>query len=98
MNVEFEDKNLDRLEIDTGFDGGWPQAIVRAFRKRMNMIRQAPDERVFRNSRSVHYEKLEGDRKGQHSMRLNDQYRLLIRIKQLDNRKIVVIIGIEDYH
>jgi proteic killer suppression protein len=98
MNVEFEDKNLDRLEIDTGFDAGWPQAIVRAFRKLMNMIRQAPDERVFRNSRGVHYEKLEGDRKGQHSMRLNDQYRLLICIKQLDNRKTVVIIGIEDYH
>jgi proteic killer suppression protein len=98
MRVEFEDADLERLEFDPGFDAGLAQQIVRAFRKRMNMIRAAPDERVFRKSRGLRYEKLRGTRKGQHAMRLNVQYRLLIRVEGLGADKTVVVLGIEDYH
>ena len=47
MEVSFGDANLDQLEIDARFDGGYSQAIVKAYRKRMQQIRAAEDERPF---------------------------------------------------
>lgn len=98
MEVEFEDDSLKRLETDPGFTAGHDAAIVKAFRKRMQLIRAAVDERAFYAMKSLHYEKLKGDRDGQSSMRLNDQWRLLLRIQQVDDGKTVVIISIVDYH
>jgi proteic killer suppression protein len=99
MEVEFNDDSLERLEWDATFDAGWSQGIVRAFRKLMNMIRNAPDERIFINSRGIRFEKLKGkERSGQYSMRLNDQYRLIVRFKESAGQKVVIILTIEDYH
>ena len=98
MNVEFEDDDLDRLEFDPTFDAGHAPGVVRAFRKCMNMIRNAPDERIFRLSKGLHYEKLRGNREGQHSMRLNSQFRLIIRLEGAMDQKVVVVLAIEDYH
>ncbi len=98
MDVHFEDAELGRLEADPGFTAGLDAAIVKVFRKRMQFIRAATDERAFYNMKSLHYEKLKGDRDGQRSMRLNDQWRLLLRIEQDDTGKWVVIISIADYH
>ena len=41
MEVRFGDKDLDRLETDPRFDGGYPQEVVKMFRKRMQAIRAA---------------------------------------------------------
>lgn len=98
MEVEFEDVELDRLEIEAGFYAGYSAAIVTVYRKRIQMIRAALDERTFYAMKSLHFEKLQGDRSGQHSMRLNDQWRLILRLKSKPDGKIVVVISIEDYH
>lgn len=98
MDVEFEDASLQRLESDPGFTAGFDAAIVKAFRKRMQLIRAAIDERAFYAMKSLHYEKLKGDLEGQRSMRLNDQWRLLVRIRQDQSGKLAVIISILDYH
>jgi toxin HigB-1 len=99
MEVEHADDDLERLELDPEFTAGRDQAIVKAFRKRMQMIRAAPDERTFYELKSVRFEKLQGDREGERSMRLNDQWRLILRLKdEEDGSKTVVVLGIEDYH
>jgi proteic killer suppression protein len=98
VEVEFEDDDLDRLEIDPGFDGGFQAGVVKAFRKRMQMIRAAPDERVFRELKSLHFEKLKGDRSEEHSMRLNEQWRLILAFSGEAPNKRAIIKGIEDYH
>ena len=98
MEVQFRDEKLDRLETDPRYDGGFSQAVVTAFRKRMQMIRAAPDERVFYQLKSLHFEKLQGSRSHQHSMRLNDQWRLIMEFVGEAPKKIVVIVSIEDYH
>lgn len=98
MEVRHKDDNLERLETDAAFDGGYPQAIVKAFRKRMQHIRAAADERDFRNMKSLHFEKLRGDREEQYSMRLNDQWRLILKFEGHASNKVVIIIAIEDYH
>ena len=98
MDVKFEDALLRRLEADATYTGEFDAAIVKAFRKRMQLIRAAADERAFYAMKSLHYEKLKGDREGQHSMRLNDQWRLILRVDQDESGKLVVIISIIDYH
>ena len=98
MNVEFNSGDLDRLETDAAFTAGWETGIVSAYRKYLNMIRQAPDERVFWNSRGARFEKLKGDREGQYSFRLNDQFRLIITLDGSGRDKTVRIIEIVDYH
>ena len=99
MDVIFGDKELDQLETDAKFTAGKSPAIVKAYRKRMMLIRSANDERDFYNLKSIHFEKLEGKRKHQHSMKLNDQYRLIIEIiKESSEGTKIRIIGIEDYH
>lgn len=98
MEVEFSDSNLDRLETDPRFTGEFSAAVVSAFRRRMQMIRSAQDERDFYALKALHFEKLKGKRSHQHSMRLNDQWRLILEFKGKSPDKLVVIVSIEDYH
>ena len=98
MEVIFHDKDLDRLYTDPKFDAGFSQAIVRIYRKRMQLIRSAPDERAFYAMKSLHFEKLRGDRSGQHSMKINDQWRLILEFEGSGSEKVACIVGIEDYH
>ncbi len=98
MEVEFADPDLDRLETDAKFNARFSWEIVRAFRKLMQVIRNAPDERVFYGMKSLHFEKLKGDRDHQRSMRLNDQWRLIIELRPSNPKNVVVLIAIENYH
>ena len=43
-------------------------------------------------------EKLQGSRQHQHSLRLNDQWRLVIEFEGNSPQKTIVIVNIEDYH
>ncbi len=98
MDVTFGNDDLDRLEIDPAFNMGLPEGVVRAYRKRLQIIRSAPDERDFYALKSLHYEKLKGQRQRQRSMRLNAQYRLTVEVDGGARDRRVTIIGIEDYH
>ena len=98
MEVSFRDSTLDRLETDPAFTGGYPQGIVKAFRRRLQGIRAATDERDFYRMKSWHFEKLKGKRQHQHSIRLNEQIRLLLELEGSGRTKRVRIIDIEDYH
>jgi proteic killer suppression protein len=98
MEVDFEDDSLRRLECEPGYDAGFGRDIVKAFRKRMQLIRAALDERDFYALKSLHFEKLQGDREGQCSMRLNKQWRLILKFERRANGKVVVVISIDDYH
>jgi proteic killer suppression protein len=81
------------LEVDRAFTAGFAVEIVRGFRKAMMAIRAAQDSRdLYRGG--LRTEKLKGARQHQHSIRLNDQWRLIVEI---DSAKIKII-AIEDYH
>ena len=98
MDVEFADSNLDRLEKDEEFNAGFGKEIVRGFRKVMRFIRSASDERDFRAMRSLNFERLQGNRSHQHSLRLNRQWRLIVEIRTANPKNVVIIVAIEDYH
>jgi proteic killer suppression protein len=98
VEIRFKEHKFDRLETDGAFDAGFSQEIVRAYRKCLQIIRAAPDERVFYNLKSLHFEKLKGNRSHEHSMRLNKQWRLIIEFEGIAPNKLVAVISIEDYH
>lgn len=98
MDCRYDDDNLEQLYTDARFTAGFPPAIVKMYRKRVQMIRAAQDERDLRQLKSAHFEKLKGKRKHQHSLRLNERYRLIIEIEGKAPNKTIVIVEIEDYH
>lgn len=95
-NVRFADKALEVLEKtdDPAFSG----AVIKAFRVRMQVIRGAKDERDFYAFKSFRYEKLKGKRSHQYSMRLNDQFRLILEYEGSGPDKTVLVVSIDDYH
>ena len=97
MDVRFSDKDLEALENDERATAGFSQAIVKAFRRRMQLIRAAPDERDFYALKSLHFEKYQAV-PGRYSMRLNDQFRLMIEFESRSREKTVVVVEITDYH
>ena len=98
FEVWFKDESLDRLEKDANYDAGYSAAVVKAFRKRMQYIRAATDERDFYAMKSFGFEKLKGKRSNQYSIRLNDQWRLILEIDGEGPDRKLAIIGVEDYH
>ncbi len=98
MNTVFADDDLNRLETDPAFSMGLPPAVVTAYRKRMQAIRNATDSRDLRAMQSWHFEKLKGKRRDQYSMRLNRQYRLVMELRADSTGQKVVIIAVENYH
>jgi proteic killer suppression protein len=98
MQVEFDDPDLDRLEVDAAFDAGFASAVVRGFRKVMQVIRAAPDERDLYRLKGLRFEKLKGKRQHQHSLRINDQWRLIVELRGAGTDKRVGIVEIADYH
>ena len=98
MEVDFADSDLSQLETGASYRGKWALAIVTAYRKRVQYIRAALDERDLYAMKSFHFEKLKGRRAHQYSMRLNDQYRLVVELHGEAPKKVVRIMSIEDYH
>ena len=98
MEIEYKDADLYRLETDASFTCGYGRDLVRAFRKRIQAIRAAIDERDLIAVRGNNFEKLKGNRSHQCSMRLNDQWRLILEIKTASPKNIIVVINVEDPH
>lgn len=99
MEVLYEDQRLAVVETDrAAAETRLPIEVINAYRRKLVVLRAAPDERTLRNWKSLHYEKLVGDREGYRSIRLNDQWRLVFRIDTECRPNRITIVAIEDYH
>lgn len=99
MEVRFADDRLRRLETDPTFRAReFGDDVVRSYRKKLQFIRAATDELDFYEMKSLHFEKLKGDRAHQRSVRLNKQWRLILELESDAGGKVVVVVSIEDYH
>jgi proteic killer suppression protein len=97
MRIEFADDGLARIRTDDAHRMGLPFAVIKAARRRLVQIEAAVDERDLRNWKSLNYKKLQGDREGQRSIRVNDQYRIVFTIRDGES-PMVTIIEIDDTH
>ena len=62
MEVQFRDSEYKQLERDPHFCSNWAAALVKAYRNRLNFLRQALDERDFYAWKSLRFERLKGNR------------------------------------
>ncbi len=98
MRIRFKDEDLERLYEDADFTlPRFGSDVVKAFRKKVFFLANAESELDLRNYKALHYEKLV-NRPGQHSIRLNDQWRLILELETDENGRLLIIIDIEDYH
>ena len=99
MEVRYEDSRLALIETEqAAASTRLPIAVINSFRRKLAVLRAAPDERTLRNWKSLHYEKLSGDRDGQRSIRLNDQWRAVFTIDTDRQPNKLTLLAIEDYH
>ncbi len=75
MILSFRDKTTEAV-----FDGetpkGFPSDLVKVARRKLRYLNAAADLADLRSPPGNRLEALAGDRKGQHSIRINDQFRI----------------------
>ena len=98
MNILFANETLALIETDHAGKTRLPVPIIKSARRKLTVLRAATDDRSLRNWKSLHYEKLKGGREGQRSIRLNDQYRMILALDESANPPAITILAIEDYH
>ena len=99
MQIEYDDDSLRRLAEDVDFRAPeWSAEVTRSFRKKVQILTAATDERDLAALRGLRFEKLKGPRRGSYSIRLNDQYRLILRFRTEPSGRVVTVVELVDYH
>ena len=98
MELEFADPEMEKLARDARYIGKHSFAKIKKYRERITRIMQAMDRRDLYAQKSLRLEKLKGERKHQHSIRLNDQNRLIVEFVKKEHMEIAKVIAMEDYH
>lgn len=93
MIKSFKDKETEKL-FNRHFSKKLPQNLQHLARRKLVMLDAAPELNALRIPPGNRLETLKGDRKGQHSIRINDQWRVCFRWKTGDAYDV----EIADYH
>lgn len=93
MIKSFKSKETDKL-FQGRFSSKLPQAIQHAAAIKLEMIHAATVIETLRVPPSNHLEELKGERKGQHSIRINKQWRICFTWKGSDAYDVEIV----DYH
>lgn len=94
MILGFADKETEKI-FEQKFSKKLPQSIQRIALRKMIMIDNAENINDLRVPPANHLEQLTGDRKGQYSIRINNQFRICFTIHGKNSIKDVEIV---DYH
>jgi proteic killer suppression protein len=99
VRLRFDDSDLQRLCADASFSlSGTGPEVTSAFRKKVGYLGQANSQQDIRAMKSFHLEKLKGRRGGQHAIRLNMRWRLILRFEEDEDGPLIAIVEIVDYH
>lgn len=100
MRFGFRSTRLQQLYQSEADARRYPPEVVEAFFEAMTVIRAATDERDLYALKGFHFEKLKGERgrEGDRSLRLNKQWRLIIRVEHDAQGKLILILDIEKHY
>lgn len=93
MIKSFRSKEAEKL-FHGNFSTKLPQAIQRIAAAKLEILNAATMIETLRVPPSNHLEELKGDRKGQHSIRINKQWRICFFWKGNDAHDVDIV----DYH
>ena len=96
MIVSFGDQATEELfhGLATGRTRRFPPDVRRAAIRKLDMLNSAHELRDLRSPPGNRLEALAGDLRGFHSIRVNDQWRLIFRGRDTDAEAVALI----DYH
>jgi proteic killer suppression protein len=96
----FRNKRLAELYYKDSGSERFPPGVVDAFFEVMAVIDAAHDERDLYALKSLHFEQLKGKpgRQGQRSIRLNDQYRLIVVLEHDGDGTYMLVIGLKKHY
>jgi proteic killer suppression protein len=98
VTIVFLDKKLEALYTHEKGAHRVDAAVLEAFFEVVVAVQAAKDPQDLRALKSLHYEKLKGDRKGDRSLRLHKGWRLIVREKRDGQGMCIEIVEIDDYH
>lgn len=93
MIKSFKDKETEKVYSREG-SRKLPENIQQVALRKLRMINNAKNLNDLRIPPANNLEKLKGDREGQHSVRINDQWRICFKWKDRDAYEV----EIADYH
>ena len=100
VNTAFE--NRDLLELFTHGSGKYAKklspVIIDRFFGRMEDVLAALDMQKLYQLKGARLEKVPSECLGCYSMRLNDQWRLILKFEAIDGQPGAVIVDVRDYH
>ncbi|HCG47569.1 type II toxin-antitoxin system RelE/ParE family toxin [Corynebacterium flavescens] len=92
-----QDDGLRRLTEDASYaPRRWVADIIKAYRKKIQVLRADTDEQNLYAIRPLRLEQLKGKRAGTSCIRLNDQFRLIIKFETDEEGRMVIIIEMAD--
>ena len=98
MRIAFHTNKLRRLYEEEKGVNKYPPEVIDSFFDVMAVIVAAADERDLRAMKGYHYHKLKGDRKEEHAINLNKQFRLTLKRQKDKGGRYLLLLDIEDYH
>jgi toxin HigB-1 len=100
MIVLFRNQYLEDLQAGRKVMGKpkFSSPVIKRFRRLVETMRFMSSTQGMYELKSLHFEKLKGDLKGYYSVRINDQYRLIMSIEKNEIlvEQVEEIITIED--
>ncbi|MBI5528939.1 MAG: type II toxin-antitoxin system RelE/ParE family toxin, partial [Deltaproteobacteria bacterium] len=86
---------IDKRGLSCTYDSmGFPRDVLPAALRKLDMLSSAPKLDDLRSPPGNHLEALRGDLKGRHSIRANDQWRVVFRWEGNDAHDVTLV----DYH
>lgn len=97
--LEFDDDELRCLAYDASYHTKrWSTDVTKAYRKVIQLIDAAADERDLRAFKGLRLEQLKGRRAGTSAVRINSQYRLILRFTTSEDGRTAIVLEAVDYH
>ncbi|MGP2491875.1 type II toxin-antitoxin system RelE/ParE family toxin [Mesorhizobium sp. PUT5] len=93
MIVSFKDKAVEAIAAGEA-PKGFPSDLVARAERRLRAVANAVDLKDLRSPPGNRLEALKGDRAGQHSIRINDQWRICFRWTEAGAEDVEIV----DYH
>ncbi|MGE0044143.1 MAG: type II toxin-antitoxin system RelE/ParE family toxin [Hyphomonadaceae bacterium] len=94
MIRSFRDRRAEAIHLGQPPGKGFPADLVAAARRKLRMLHAAAALDDLRAPPANRLEKLTGDRKGQHSIRINGQWRICFRWTEAGPENVEIV----DYH
>lgn len=90
----------------TGKESGkpkFPKSVIKGFQNKIDILRSIKNSAEISLYRSLQFEPLTKEKKykGMHSIRINDQFRIILRIvkkKGIETVEVAEILELTDYH